>query len=1143
MRLTRALAACAGSPHWLRATLGLGHHTTVVLTRQRLLLGSTPSEERLHAVVRLVASFDPESVWDVGSVGCSASSASAASTLSFLHPRPLAGCGFLPALLRCLEGPRGAELGVESVRVCGPTLSEVFLSIAEAEFTPPPPKDVADTAPAADTPRGGFGARGCAVARFAAAAAPKLTAEGMRSAAVARKRSAAAAALRVCAHTGDDGTTAPNAAAAVSHFDDLLRTGWRLVASQFAALLSKRASAARRDALGACLAYGVPVAFVAIGLALSTLAPTSTHALPPATLSSPFYVAHAPLLAAASPSSAAAASRLGDAFAAPFLAAAPRAWAQYACAPPNATSANASSSSPQLLPAGVASTLSQIPALASLLPGLPNTCPSLADAEAAPTLDAALFRATAPHANCRQLSGPCASLFFDAVPSPSPLHPAGAGPSTFGITLIPSPTAFHALPSALASADSAVLSYLLGSPASFEVTSHPLPPLGKAAGASALVLDLLVGLCVVLGLGSLSASSSVYIIAERRSRSKHLQLVSGCGRLTYWASTAAWDVANACVPLSLMVIEFAACGNGAYSSGAGLGVVCASLALFIASALPLSYFLSFFAADEFNGLAAQVGLYGFAGSVQLLAAVVLSGLSALGRASSTTPLALFRWLPHYNVGVILFKLQANEGGGGGGGGGASSPWALARPELSCLAAEAAVYGAFTLAMEFEVPQRAIRLVMGCVAPAARTRYGAEHRRRGAEDAGVAAERARVEAAGGDAGDLLTLVSLSKSYAAPPGFASPAAPPRAALCSLTLGVAANTCLGLIGVNGAGKSTALKILSGEVAPSSGDARVRGLPGTASGCDQYSVCTDLGKVRQRVGVCPQDDGHPQRLTGKEVLLLYGALRGLSPRDASTAADEALESLGITPLARRLAASYSGGGRRKLSVAMALTGAPPVCLLDEPASGIDAHSRSALWAVLGAAKAGRALVLASHDMEEVERLSDVVALLSSGHLKCFGHPQRLAVDHGRGAALELTPSCERGTAAAVQAVSRLLPTATVASRRGGRVTFALRRGGGAVAEAVEAAAAAVAGGDADAFAIDGDSLESVFLRVAESGAEDDASGGSEDVAPGDAHATPPTPRVLACPSCRRVLAWRHGLPAMRCGVCNALVGVPPDF
>lgn len=181
---------------------------------------------------------------------------------------------------------------------------------------------------------------------------------------------------------------------------------------------------------------------------------------------------------------------------------------------------------------------------------------------------------------------------------------------------------------------------------------------------------------------------------------------------------------------------------------------------------------------------------------------------------------------------------------------------------------------------------------------------------------------------------VVLDGIHKRYAQGPGE-----PPVVAVRGLWLRVWPGECFGLLGVNGAGKTTTFKVLTGEVTPDAGDALV----------SHFSVLTQLAAARQRLGYCPQFEALPAAMTGREVLTMYARLRGMAGavRIAAEVA-QLLQQLGLVQYADVACGSYSGGNKRKLSVAVALVGGPPLVLLDEPSTGMDPSARRFLWRVL---------------------------------------------------------------------------------------------------------------------------------------------------------------------------------------------------
>lgn len=196
--------------------------------------------------------------------------------------------------------------------------------------------------------------------------------------------------------------------------------------------------------------------------------------------------------------------------------------------------------------------------------------------------------------------------------------------------------------------------------------------------------------------------------------------------------------------------------------------------------------------------------------------------------------------------------------------------------------------------------------------------------------------------------------------------------------------------LLGPNGAGKTTTINCLTGVLPPSGGDALVYGESINAPG--------GLDRIRAVMGVCPQFDVQWAELTGAEHLFIYGRVKGLSRKNVAAQSAELLESVKLTAAKDQRTGQYSGGMRRRLSVAIALLGDPLVVYLDEPTTGMDPISRRHVWDAIEAAKPGRAIVLTTHSMEEADILGDTIAIMARGKLRAYGSSLRLKQRFGSG-------------------------------------------------------------------------------------------------------------------------------------------------
>ncbi|OVA13315.1 ABC transporter-like [Macleaya cordata] len=196
--------------------------------------------------------------------------------------------------------------------------------------------------------------------------------------------------------------------------------------------------------------------------------------------------------------------------------------------------------------------------------------------------------------------------------------------------------------------------------------------------------------------------------------------------------------------------------------------------------------------------------------------------------------------------------------------------------------------------------------------------------------------------------------------------------------------------LLGPNGAGKTTAINCLTGITPVTGGDAMIYG----------YSIRNSVGmsNIRKMVGVCPQFDILWEALTGQEHLHLFANIKGLPPSSIKSVVEKSLAEVKLTEAAKMRSGSYSGGMKRRLSVAIALIGDPKLVILDEPTTGMDPITRRHVWDIIENAKKGRAIVLTTHSMEEADILGDRIAIMAKGKLRCIGTSIRLKSRFGSG-------------------------------------------------------------------------------------------------------------------------------------------------
>ncbi len=215
----------------------------------------------------------------------------------------------------------------------------------------------------------------------------------------------------------------------------------------------------------------------------------------------------------------------------------------------------------------------------------------------------------------------------------------------------------------------------------------------------------------------------------------------------------------------------------------------------------------------------------------------------------------------------------------------------------------------------------------------------------------------------------------------------------AVSEVSLRVPRASLVGLLGRNGAGKTTSINMATGLMRPSSGSIRVLGLDVEAHPIE----------VKRRIGVMPQDDSLLEFLTGPQFLQFVGRIHGLGDRVIDDRAREIFETLELAPQPGTLVRDYSYGMKKKLALGAALLHGPELVFLDEPFEGIDPMTSRTIREILAALqRKGVTIVMSSHVLEIVERLCDTIAIIDKGRLLAFGSLDDLRERHGAFGSLE---------------------------------------------------------------------------------------------------------------------------------------------
>ncbi|KAJ8535329.1 hypothetical protein ON010_g13409 [Phytophthora cinnamomi] len=516
------------------------------------------------------------------------------------------------------------------------------------------------------------------------------------------------------------------------------------------------------------------------------------------------------------------------------------------------------------------------------------------------------------------------------------------------------------------------------------VNNHPLPltAAAKAFFGSFLAFSACIFVCISFSYFALPVV--VYLVREKEANhnSKHQQLVSGVSLTAFWVANYLWDLMMYIVPCVAAIILIKAfdisalTGNSECSSCTSetFPAVIVLFILFGFAICPFTYCLSFLFKEHAASQTFTMKINFLLGVVLMIVSYILDVINSTKSVNSVLKF-IWRLSPLFDLGNGLLSLVLNELDTlQDGTTKKKSPFStdLMGAEMIYLVLVTFLFSAVVLAIDYDVRIPGLR----------RRNANAQSHDDGKFDVDedVAREAQRV-ANGGANDDAVKLTGLRKVY---PGG-------KIAVRDLSFGLKRGECFGFLGINGAGKTTTMKMLTGDVTPTSGTATLNG----------FDILTQQIEVRRQIGYCPQFDALFERMTVREHLELFAAIKGVSRADMNAVVTEKIQQLNLADFEHKLAGSLSGGNKRKLSVAIALIGSPPIIFLDEPSTGMDPVSRRFMWDVIAdISTRGKAstIVLTTHSLEECEALCSRVGIMVGGRLRCYGSVQHLKSRFGDG-------------------------------------------------------------------------------------------------------------------------------------------------
>ncbi|XP_032661205.1 glucosylceramide transporter ABCA12 [Chelonoidis abingdonii] len=561
------------------------------------------------------------------------------------------------------------------------------------------------------------------------------------------------------------------------------------------------------------------------------------------------------------------------------------------------------------------------------------------------------------------------------------------------------PEGYHSLPAYLNSLNNFILRANMpkneSSKYGISVVSHPYPGgQSKEQVMLSSLLDILVSMFVLIGYSITTASFVLYVVKEHQTKAKQLQHISGIGVTSYWVTNFIYDLVLFMVPVALSIGVISAFQIPAFFNDNNLVAVFLLMMMFGYATFSWMYLLAGIFKETGMAFIVYVSInLSFSINTIITHSVVFLLAQEKATDQGLHNLAeilrhVFLISPQFCFGYGLIELSQHQALMG-----FLKAYGVDYPDrtfemdrisskLLGMFIQGTIFFAIRLLMHDGMIQKVWSSILEFL-------FDKVHGRlpllleAADEDKDVQAERERVESGQTDI-DVVQLQSLTKIYHLPLRRIM-------AVKNVSIGIPAGECFGLLGVNGAGKTTIFKMLTGDIGATSGRLRVR---------DQTGSLSDIDDTHWSLfGYCPQEDALDDLLTVEEHMYYYARLHGIPEKQIKGIVRQLLYKLNLMPYKDRVTSMCSYGTNRKLSTALALIGNPSILLLDEPSSGMDPNAKRHLWKIISEEVQNQcSVILTSHSMEECEALCTRLAIMVNGRFQCLGSLQHIKSRFGRG-------------------------------------------------------------------------------------------------------------------------------------------------
>ncbi|XP_009581458.1 PREDICTED: ATP-binding cassette sub-family A member 12 [Fulmarus glacialis] len=659
------------------------------------------------------------------------------------------------------------------------------------------------------------------------------------------------------------------------------------------------------------------------------------------------------------------------------------------------------------------------------------------------------------------------------------------------------PEGYHSLPAYLNSLNNFILRANLPKNETSQygifLSAHPYPG-GQSQEQVMLnsLLDIIVSMSVLVGYSITTASFVLYVVKEHQTKAKQLQHISGMGMTSYWVTNFVYDLVLFMVPIGLSIGVISSFQIPAFCNNNNLLAVFLLLLLFGYATFSWMYLLAGFFKETGMAFIVYVCVNLFFGINTIITHSVVFLLSQeKATDQGLHDLAenlrhVFLLFPQFCFGYGLIELSQDQALLG-----FLKAYGVDYPDktfeldkttskLFAMFIQGTVFFAIRLTVHDRMIQRVWNNILeflfdrvhgkaSLLPPAAE------------EDGDVQAERNRVESGKADF-DVVQLQNLTKVYHLPHKRIT-------AVKNISLGIPAGECFGLLGVNGAGKTTIFKMLTGDIGASSGRLRVQ---------DHSGSLNDISEAHWSLfGYCPQEDALDDLLTVEEHMYYYARLHGIPEREIKGVVLQLLHRLNLMAYKDRVTSMCSYGTNRKLSTALALIGNPSILLLDEPSSGMDPNAKRHLWKIISEEVQNKcSVILTSHSMEECEALCTRLAIMVNGSFQCIGSLQHIKSRFGRGFTVKMHLNSNTvNTETLTEFMKSHFPNTCLKDRHFSMVEYHVPVSAGGVANIFDLLEASKAAFNIRHFSVSQTTLEEVFINFAKDQVDPDGVDAGPDV------------------------------------------------